>query len=69
MCPWPQLSRRYGSVFTIYLGANKVVVLAGYKTVKEALVNHADEFGERDPVMVVQNVNHEHGQSQVHGRR
>uniref|UniRef100_UPI0009B49FB6 cytochrome P450 2K4-like n=1 Tax=Monopterus albus TaxID=43700 RepID=UPI0009B49FB6 len=43
-----QLSKKYGSVFTVYLGQKKVVVLAGYKTVKEALVNHAEEFGERD---------------------
>ncbi|XP_044025010.1 cytochrome P450 2K1-like isoform X2 [Siniperca chuatsi] len=31
----------------------KVVVLAGYKTVKEALVNYADEFGDRDPMQIV----------------
>lgn len=35
-------------VFTIYLGPKKVVVLAGYKTVKDALVNYSDEFGDRD---------------------
>lgn len=38
-----------------------MVVLAGYKTVKEALIDHAEEFGERDAIMLVQNVNHEHG--------
>uniref|UniRef100_UPI0037E83669 cytochrome P450 2K1-like n=1 Tax=Semicossyphus pulcher TaxID=241346 RepID=UPI0037E83669 len=42
-----ELSKKYGSVFTVYLGTKKVVVLAGYKTVKEALVGHAEEFGER----------------------
>nr|XP_040046644.1 cytochrome P450 2K1-like [Gasterosteus aculeatus aculeatus] len=41
------LSKKYGSVFTVYLGPQKVVVLAGYKTVKQALVNYAVEFGER----------------------
>uniref|UniRef100_A0A673CL77 Cytochrome P450 2K1-like n=1 Tax=Sphaeramia orbicularis TaxID=375764 RepID=A0A673CL77_9TELE len=41
--------KKYGSVFTIYMGPKKMVVLAGYKTVKEALVNYADEFGERHP--------------------
>ncbi|XP_068454926.1 cytochrome P450 2K1-like [Clinocottus analis] len=44
-----ELSKKYGSVFTVYMGPSKVVVLAGYKTVKEALVNHADEFGEKEP--------------------
>ncbi|CAL8266077.1 unnamed protein product [Merluccius merluccius] len=42
-----ELSKKYGSVFTVYFGPSKVLVLAGYKTVKQALVNHADEFGGR----------------------
>ncbi|XP_070843487.1 cytochrome P450 2K1-like [Chaetodon trifascialis] len=56
-----EFSKKYGSVFTIYLGPQKVVVLAGYKTVKEALVNHADEFGERDPLLIASELNHGHG--------
>ncbi|XP_038582467.1 cytochrome P450 2K1-like [Micropterus salmoides] len=51
-----KLSKKYGSVFTVYLGPKKVVVLAGYKTVKEALVNYADEFGDRDPMLIVHEV-------------
>ncbi|XP_032443870.1 cytochrome P450 2K4-like [Xiphophorus hellerii] len=42
-----ELSKKYGSVFTVYFGPKKVVVLAGYRTVREALVSYADEFGER----------------------
>ena len=38
-----------------------MVVLAGYKTVKEALVNHADEFGDRDPMLIVQEMSEGHG--------
>ncbi|XP_040920999.1 cytochrome P450 2K1-like [Toxotes jaculatrix] len=49
-----KLSKKYGSVFTVYFGPKKVVVLAGYKTVKEALVNYADEFGERDQILIMQ---------------
>ena len=48
-----KLSKKYGSVFTVYLGSKKVVVLAGYKTVKEALVNHSNKFGDRDPMLIV----------------
>ncbi|XP_062266922.1 cytochrome P450 2K1-like [Platichthys flesus] len=55
------LSKEYGSVFTVYLGRQKVVVLAGYKTVKEALVNHAEEFGERDPMFIMQEASGGHG--------
>uniref|UniRef100_A0A3Q3IJC6 Cytochrome P450 2K1-like n=1 Tax=Monopterus albus TaxID=43700 RepID=A0A3Q3IJC6_MONAL len=53
-----KFSKKYGSVFTVYLGPKKVVILAGYKTVKEALVNHAEEFGERDVLQIVEDLNH-----------
>ncbi|XP_035851086.1 cytochrome P450 2K1-like isoform X2 [Sander lucioperca] len=56
-----KLSKTYGSVFTVYLGPQKVVVLAGYKTVKEALVNYAEEFGERDPMLIMEEYSQGHG--------
>ncbi|XP_059211940.1 cytochrome P450 2K1-like isoform X2 [Centropristis striata] len=56
-----KLSQTYGSVFTIYLGPKKVVVLAGYKTVKEALVNHSEEFGDRDQMKILEELNQGHG--------
>uniref|UniRef100_UPI003AACC4DC cytochrome P450 2K1-like isoform X1 n=1 Tax=Centroberyx gerrardi TaxID=166262 RepID=UPI003AACC4DC len=56
-----ELSKKYGSVFTVYFGPKKVVVLAGYKTVKEALVNHAEEFGDRDIIPVLHEINEGHG--------
>ncbi|XP_048846361.1 cytochrome P450 2K1-like isoform X2 [Brienomyrus brachyistius] len=39
----------------------KVVVLAGYRTVREALVNHAVEFGDREMQPVFHDFSHEHG--------
>uniref|UniRef100_A0A3B4U8E5 Cytochrome P450 2K4-like n=1 Tax=Seriola dumerili TaxID=41447 RepID=A0A3B4U8E5_SERDU len=56
-----KVKTKYGSVFTIYLGPKKVVVLAGYKTVKEALVNYAEEFGDRDPTQIMHESNQGHG--------
>ncbi|XP_063074385.1 cytochrome P450 2K1-like [Engraulis encrasicolus] len=56
-----ELSKKYGSVFTIYFGPKKVVVLAGYKTVKQALVNHAEAFGDRELPPIVKNVFKGHG--------
>ncbi|XP_033181765.1 cytochrome P450 2K1-like [Anabas testudineus] len=56
-----QLSKKYGTVFSVSLGPKKVVVLAGYKTVKEALLNYADEFGERDPTRIAHEENKGHG--------
>ncbi|PVD29112.1 hypothetical protein C0Q70_11709 [Pomacea canaliculata] len=39
--------RQYGDVFSLYLGSQLVVVLNGYKVLKEALVNNADVFSDR----------------------
>lgn len=43
------------------MGAKKVVVLAGYKTVKQALVQHADAFGQRELMLIMQESNKQHG--------
>ncbi|KTF85127.1 hypothetical protein cypCar_00044335 [Cyprinus carpio] len=56
-----ELSKKYGSVFTVHFGPKKFVVLAGYKTVKQALVNQAEEFGERDITPIFQDFNQGHG--------
>ncbi|XP_013865520.1 cytochrome P450 2K1 [Austrofundulus limnaeus] len=42
------LSKKYGPVFQVHFGPKKVVVLAGYKAVKQALVDQSVEFGNRD---------------------
>ena len=44
---YPQLSKEFGAVYTVYLGPRRVVVLSGYQAVKEALVDQAEEFGGR----------------------
>ncbi|KAM3850527.1 cytochrome P450 2K1-like [Diretmus argenteus] len=56
-----ELSKRYGPVFTVYFGPSKVVVLAGYQAVKQALVNHAEEFGDRHITPVSYDLNQGHG--------
>ncbi|XP_060086921.1 cytochrome P450 2K6-like [Heteronotia binoei] len=56
-----KLSKRYGPVFSIQLGFQKMVILAGYKTVKEALVNQADAFADRPMVPVFEDFDHGHG--------
>nr|XP_012416431.1 PREDICTED: cytochrome P450 2A13-like [Odobenus rosmarus divergens] len=42
-----KISERYGPVFTVHLGPRRIVVLCGYKAVKEALVDQAEEFSGR----------------------
>ncbi|XP_068100630.1 cytochrome P450 2K4-like [Hyperolius riggenbachi] len=39
-----ELSEKYGEVFTLHFGSEKVVIIAGYNAVKDALVNQADDF-------------------------
>ena len=46
----------------MYFGPKKVVVLAGYKTVKQALVNNADEFGDREVFKIVDETTGGHGE-------
>ncbi|XP_060128267.1 cytochrome P450 2K6-like isoform X2 [Zootoca vivipara] len=49
-----KLSKQYGSVFSMQMGPRKTVVLTGYETVKEALVNQADAFADRPIVPMFQ---------------
>lgn len=42
-----ELAKKYGPVFSIKIGVQKMVVLSGYDTVKEALVTHAEAFSDR----------------------
>ncbi|XP_013865519.1 cytochrome P450 2K1 isoform X2 [Austrofundulus limnaeus] len=55
------LSKTCGSVFQVYFGPKKVLVLAGYRTVKEALINQADEFGNREVTPIFYDMNQGHG--------
>lgn len=56
-----QLSKKYGPVYTVQLGQEKVVVLCGYEAVKEALVNHAEEFSGRPKVQLFEEITRGHG--------
>ncbi|XP_063771249.1 cytochrome P450 2C5-like [Pseudophryne corroboree] len=56
-----QLSKKYGPVYSIQIGEEKMVVLAGYETVKDALVNHADTFSERAIVPLYDEIMMGHG--------
>ncbi|XP_043945732.1 cytochrome P450 2K1-like [Protopterus annectens] len=56
-----QLSEKYGTVYTFHMGMQKTVVLTGYDTVKDALINHAEEFGNRGHLPLFENAYTEHG--------
>uniref|UniRef100_A0A8C3IXE4 Cytochrome P450 n=1 Tax=Chrysemys picta bellii TaxID=8478 RepID=A0A8C3IXE4_CHRPI len=44
---YQKLYKKYGPVFTVWLGPKPAVVLCGYEAVRDALVGHAEEFGGR----------------------
>ncbi|XP_040204354.1 cytochrome P450 2K4-like [Rana temporaria] len=56
-----KLAEKYGSVYSLQIGTQKMVVLCGYKTVKDALVNHAEQFSARPHVPVFMDVTKGHG--------
>ncbi|DBA13683.1 TPA: hypothetical protein GDO54_018451 [Pyxicephalus adspersus] len=51
-----KLAEKYGSVYSLQIGPQKMVVLCGYETVKDALVNHAEEFSGRPHVPVFMDI-------------
>ncbi|XP_063793788.1 cytochrome P450 2F2-like [Pseudophryne corroboree] len=42
-----ELHKTYGDIFTVYEGNRPCVVLCGYNTIKEALIDNAEEFSGR----------------------
>ncbi|XP_067317059.1 cytochrome P450 2W1-like [Anolis sagrei] len=51
-----KLAKKYGPVFTLHFGFQKVVVLTGYEAVKDALVNFAEEFVDRPVIPIFQQI-------------
>ncbi|XP_007533755.1 cytochrome P450 2E1 isoform X1 [Erinaceus europaeus] len=49
-----KLAERFGPVFTVYLGPRRVVVIHGYKAVREVLLNYKNEFSGRGEIFAFQ---------------
>ncbi|XP_032053643.1 cytochrome P450 2W1-like [Aythya fuligula] len=56
-----KISEKYGPVFTVHLGFQKVVVLTGYEAVKDALLNTADVFADRPIIPIFHHIQHGNG--------
>ncbi|XP_073442601.1 cytochrome P450 2K1-like [Dendrobates tinctorius] len=56
-----ELSKKYGPVYTLQLGVEKVVVICGYEAVRDALVNHGEEFSGRPKVAIFDEMYKGHG--------
>ncbi|OCT77340.1 uncharacterized protein LOC379464 isoform X2 [Xenopus laevis] len=51
---YPEFHKKYGTMFTLWQMTDPVVVLCGYDTVKDALINHAEQFSDRPVYPVVE---------------
>ncbi|KAM5165065.1 uncharacterized protein ACMZJ9_007480 [Mantella aurantiaca] len=56
-----ELAKKYGTVYSLQIGSQKIVVLCGYETVKDALVNHAEEFAGRPSLPLLTDISKGHG--------
>ncbi|XP_044129770.1 cytochrome P450 2G1-like isoform X1 [Bufo gargarizans] len=64
-----EMGSRYGPVFTFYFGQRPVVVLSGYRAVKEALVDQAEDFSGRGRMPSVDKLFDGHGVVFSNGER
>ncbi|GAB1301065.1 Cytochrome P450 2F2 [Apodemus speciosus] len=62
-----ELSKKYGPIYSIQMGPRKVLVLSGYETVKDALVNYGNQFGERSQVPIFERLFDGKGIAFAHG--
>ncbi|XP_073481172.1 cytochrome P450 2K1-like [Aquarana catesbeiana] len=56
-----ELAKKYGPVYSLQIGLQKMVVLSGYETVKDALVNHAEVFADRPHIPLFSELTKEKG--------
>lgn len=61
----PKLAKKYGPVFTIWLGPNPLVVVCGYEAVKDALITHNEEFGGRSPIPILDEITKGYGECRL----
>ncbi|XP_043839985.1 cytochrome P450 2C23-like [Dromiciops gliroides] len=47
-----KLAEKYGSIYTIHQGLQRIVILHGYEAIKEALINQGDEFVYREQLPI-----------------
>nr|XP_028597788.1 cytochrome P450 2G1-like isoform X1 [Podarcis muralis] len=64
-----KFQEQYGSVFTVYMGSRPIVVLCGYGTIKEALIDNAEAFGGRGLMMGMDESIRDYGVVSTNGER
>ncbi|KAM3932766.1 cytochrome P450 2K4-like [Leptodactylus fuscus] len=62
-----ELSKKYGTIFSVDFGQEKLVILSGYETVKDALINHAEDFAGRPDSPILNKTTNPNGIIFSHG--
>uniref|UniRef100_A0A670XWM9 Cytochrome P450 2F2-like n=1 Tax=Pseudonaja textilis TaxID=8673 RepID=A0A670XWM9_PSETE len=65
---YAKLTKKYGPVFTIWLGVKPMVVICGYEGVRDALVTHNEEFSGRPPIALFAQITKGYGLISEHER-
>ena len=60
-----EMAKTYGNVFSINLGGQRVVVLNGFKAVREALVKKAEAFAGRPHLVLTQELTEGQGKEHI----
>lgn len=61
-----QLTNIYGNIYTVWLGTTPVIVLNGYKAVKDGLVTNTDEITGRPLTPFFKDLMGERGNNYTH---
>ncbi|XP_073525736.1 cytochrome P450 2J2-like [Phyllobates terribilis] len=56
-----KLTKLYGNMYTVWIGETPLIVLHGYKTVKNAIVSHSEELAGRPVTSIMADVSHGKG--------
>ncbi|XP_070595819.1 cytochrome P450 2C5-like isoform X2 [Erythrolamprus reginae] len=58
---YKKLIEQYGPIFTIWIGSKPLIVLCGHRMIKDALIDHAEEFSGRIIVPTIKRIFRNHG--------
>uniref|UniRef100_A0ACB8EK49 Uncharacterized protein n=1 Tax=Sphaerodactylus townsendi TaxID=933632 RepID=A0ACB8EK49_9SAUR len=66
---YKKLMKKYGPIFTIWVGPQPMLVLCGYEMVKDALVDHSEEFGGRPLIPINYRIHKSLGKQGINNRK
>lgn len=65
---FPQLRKRYGNVYSLFIGLKPAVVVSGVQAMKEAMLTKAADFAGRPQDIFVSDLTRKGKKTKTHGR-